>query len=158
MTSAVNQPPAARDPESLPVIGDARLSHGTLESRDLPGAKRFYRDFLGLLCIRHREMAQAITDKEFHFAVACVKVPSRTPMQGVENRWLLVARDDATVERAHCAAVERSDSFGISSVSELTGTPGSRSFLLRDLDGNWWEIASRTPRFYHEIFARGDID
>jgi extradiol dioxygenase family protein len=136
------------------------LSHGTLEIADFPETMRFYRDFLGIGCHRHHTAAMSI----FHngeWLVACVKAGKALHRQGPENRWVLGVGRPEDVDRAHAAAVTYHELFKIRRIMpvETNGTE-RRSFLLEDLDSNWWEFrydAGGPNGWIDEAFARGDV-
>ena len=66
-----------------------------------------------------------------------------------KNRKYLTAlqRHTVTVEspsalaEAHKELHDRGKEFGITAIEKIKDTAGGQSFLLSDLDRNWWEIA-----------------
>jgi extradiol dioxygenase family protein len=136
------------------------LSHGTLEIEDFPETMRFYRDFLGIGCHRHHTAAMSIFHKG-EWLVACVKAGKALHRQGPENRWVLKVARPEDVERARAAAVAYRELFKIRQVTPIeTSDSGRRSFLLEDLDSNWWEFrydADGPNGWVDEAFARGDV-
>jgi hypothetical protein len=66
-----------------------------------------------------------------------------------KNRKYLTARQRHTVTveslsalaDAHKELQTRCDEFGITTIEKITDTVDGQSFLLSDLDRNWWEIA-----------------
>jgi hypothetical protein len=69
---------------------------------------------------------------------------------------LRVASPD-DVEAARAAAHREAAMYGIREIHPIVERDGHRSFLLKDLNGNWWEITSRDAASYDDIFARGDV-
>jgi hypothetical protein len=136
------------------------LSHGTLEIEDFPETMRFHRDFLGIGCHRHHTAAMSIFHKG-EWLVACVKAGKALHRQGPENRWVLGFEQPEDVDRAHAAAVTWRELFKIRQVMpvETNGTE-RRSFLLEDLNSNWWEFrydAGGPNGWIDDAFARGDV-
>lgn len=136
------------------------FSHGTLQVREPSQTLTFYRDFLGIGCRRHHKAAISA----FHgglWMIACVVAGKGLRRQGPENRWLLDMDSTDDVEAAHADALTYKDHFGIRTVTDLTGPDdGVISFLIEDVDSNWWEILYRpgeTGRWVDDAFARGDV-
>ena len=71
------------------VIGDALLTHGTLESGDLRRARRAYEQFFGLRVVHHSKVAQLIAGK-YDVGVISVFTGKAVHEQGAENRWLVL--------------------------------------------------------------------
>ena len=135
------------------------LSHGTLEVREHPEAMRFYRDFLGIGCERHCMPAMNI----FHagdWAIACVMAGKGKHAQGPENAWILNMSSPEDVDRARDSAVKYKELFDIQEILPIQADDGTRSFLLQDLDLNWWEFryeAGDVGRWVDAAFERGDV-
>jgi len=131
-------------PEHVPIVNGIHLSHGTLELRTLARAKRFYKEFLGLTCVRHHEQAQILSSGDQRWFIACVQAGNGVHPQGRENRWFveLYARKD--VDAAHDAAMQHQAEFDIQRIDSVIDTGRGPSFCLQDCDGNWWEIGYRT--------------
>lgn len=136
------------------------LSHGTLELYDHPETMRFYRDFLGIGCRRHHKAAMNL----FHAGpafVACVKAGKSVHAQGPENAWILNFATPEEIDHAHESALRYKDLFAIRQILPVArAESGTRSFLLQDLDTNWWEFRyepGEIGRWADAAFARGDV-
>lgn len=136
------------------------FSHGTLQVGDPSKTLTFYRDFLGIGCRRHHKAAMSI----FHgglWMVACVISGKAMHRQGPENRWILDMDSVGDVETAHADALEYRDHFDIRTVTDLVRSDdGAVSFMIEDLDSNWWEILHRPGvpgRWVDDAFAAGDV-
>lgn len=135
------------------------FSHGTLQVGDPSKTLTFYRDFLGIGCRRHHKAAISA----FHgglWMIACVVAGKGLHRQGPENRWLLDMESADDVKAAYQDAVTYQDHFDIRTVTELTGDDGGISFMVEDMDSNWWEILyrpGRTGRWVDDAFAKGDV-
>jgi hypothetical protein len=136
------------------------LSHGTLELYDHPDTMRFYRDFLGIGCERHHKAAMNIFQKG-EWLVACVKAGKSVHPQGPENAWILNMKVPEDVDHAHDSAVTYKDLFKIKQILPVERhASGMRSFLLQDLDSNWWQFRyeeGELGRWVDAAFARGDV-
>lgn len=136
------------------------LSHGTLELHDHPDTMRFYRDFLGIGCRRHHKAAMNIFHGGNNF-VACVKAGNSVHPQGPENAWILNFATPEEIDHAHDGARRFKDLFGIREILPIERqADGSRSFLLQDLDANWWQLRyepGEVGRWADAAFARGDV-
>jgi catechol 2,3-dioxygenase-like lactoylglutathione lyase family enzyme len=135
-----------------PVAPTEFLSHGTLESRDLTLSKRFYKEFLGIGCVRHCEPAA-----NFHhggdWIVVCVGVGGQIHPQGRDYRWCLDLATPEVVDEARQRAIDRGQDYGVQEIGPVEEADGVRSFVLRDLDGNWWELAHRPEDYFERKFA-----
>jgi hypothetical protein len=60
-----------------------------------------------------------------------------TPLQ----RYTVGVQSPAALAAAHHGMNERSEEFGTTSIKPIRDIPGGQSFLICDLDRNWWEIA-----------------
>ena len=60
------------------------------------------------------------------------------------------------VDAAHGAAVRLKDEFAIKEILPIEVDGPRRSFCLRDLAGNWWEICYRPGRLFDDVFASAE--
>lgn len=127
-----------------PLLNLPFLSHGHATLRDVDESVRFYRDFLGLDVLK--------TSKRTLVA----RLGSNTAIVGVtlgekglakaERPWLHNAHfgfDVATsdyVREARELSLQHQASFKIQEVGALTESNDGLAFMLRDQDGNYWEI------------------
>ncbi len=132
------------DPARFPSRGyvPQALTHGTLACGDVAVSGKFYSEGLGL------DVHEAYADR-----IVYVKHPDRKHyiVCGRRPQWntyspnfrftlSLGSRDD--VLRARTAMEASVATFGIKEIREVE-TEGERtSFLLADLDGNWWEVGA----------------
>jgi catechol 2,3-dioxygenase-like lactoylglutathione lyase family enzyme len=137
---------------SEPAIDTLAFSHGTLECREPSLSNRFYREFLGLRCVRMSKTAQYIW-LGGEWLVACLAVGDAKLPQGIENRFVLRVRSPEEVDAAFAAAVEQQAKWNIEEIRPIVQQGGERSFCLRDLDSNWWEISFRSADLYEDLFS-----
>jgi catechol 2,3-dioxygenase-like lactoylglutathione lyase family enzyme len=124
------------------------LTHGTAEGRDLPPARDFYENVLGLRCVRHSPLSQFVAGP-IDFGVVCLVVGDKLTPQGSENRWVISIGDEQAVVDAHRKAVE--SSFP-EHVGDITRDDGIARFILQDGDSNWWEVTSLPADYYSRYF------
>ena len=61
------------------------------------------------------------------------------------------------VDAARDAALRLQTEHKIKEIGPIEVQGNVRSFMLRDLDANWWEISNTSGAAYDEAFARGDV-
>lgn len=133
--------------EKLPGCGyiPQALTHGTMECANLEASVKFYKDGLGLDVITH---VPTITPHDVKhpatpWYVVSLEVPSKnkhdlTPLQ----RYTVAVKSAAALADAHREFNERRTVFRLTALEEIKETNDGESFLLSDLDRNWWEIAT----------------
>src|SRR5262249_22587702 len=138
---------------SEPIEGD-RLSakgyttqaftHGTLGCADADAYGKFVEEVLGLEV--HRAYANVRYFKSpaaKHFLVA-LQVPEPSAFSP-NFRFTLTLESPDAVEQAHTELAAQPNEVGLTEVSQLATDGDSASFTVRDLNGNWWELASPSP-------------
>ena len=132
--------------ERLPGCGyiPQAMTHGTMECTNLAASVKFYKEGLGLDVITHVPTVRPhdVKHPAFPWYVVSLEVPAKnkhylTPLQ----RYTVGVQSRAALATAHQGMNERSEEFGTTSIEPMREIPGGQSFLLRDLDRNWWEIA-----------------
>jgi len=132
--------------ERLPGCGyiPQAMTHGTMECTNLAASVKFYKEGLGLDVITHVPTVRPhdVKHPAFPWYVVSLEVPPKnkhylTPLQ----RYTVGVRSREALAEAHHAMKERSEDFGTTSIEPVRDIPGGQSFLLCDLDRNWWEIA-----------------
>lgn len=130
------------------------LSHGTLECRDLDATRRFYAEFLGLETVRRGEIALWFRCGG-SWMVASVCTGEKQEALPIDSRWCLDMASADEVDAAHEAATRLAQTYGIQEVLPVERDGARRSFCLRDLDGNWWEICYRGAGLFDDVFGDG---
>ncbi len=128
------------------------LSHGTLETRDLVAARRFYNEFLGLETVQRGEMAIWLRCGGGWMVAAVMTGETMLPLPPTV-RWCLDMATAAEVDEAHAAALRLKDEYGMQEVRDVTREDSQTGFLLRDMDSNWWEICHRPGRLFDGVFG-----
>jgi catechol 2,3-dioxygenase-like lactoylglutathione lyase family enzyme len=138
------------------LVPNTRLSHGTIECKDCLTSRRFYQDVLGLGSVRPLLAAQYLWNGG-PWSLVCVAIGVDTKPQGLENRFCLRVETAAEVDAAREAALRLQPEHRIREIGPIDVKDGVRSFSLRDLDGNWWEISNVSAQVYDDAFLRGDV-
>lgn len=132
--------------EKLPGCGyiPQAMTHGTMECTNLEASIKFYKDALGLDVITHVPTIRPhdVKHPSTPWYVVSLEVPPKnkhylTPLQ----RYTVAVASPAALAVAHRELNERRHDFGVTSIDAIEETPGGQSFLICDLDRNWWEIA-----------------
>jgi catechol 2,3-dioxygenase-like lactoylglutathione lyase family enzyme len=120
------------------------LTHGTIECVDLAASVQFYTEGLGLDVISHVPTIRPhdIKHPSTPWYVVSLEIPAKnrkylTPLQ----RYTVTVESAAALGEAHRQLQARCAEFRITSIDEIKETDDGQSFLLSDLDRNWWEIA-----------------
>lgn len=132
--------------ERLPGCGyiPQALTHGTMECTDLAASIRFYKEGLGLDVITHVPTVRPhdVKHPSTPWYVVSLEVPLRNKhYQTPRQRYTLTVESATALAEAHREITARRDEFGAASIAEIEEVPGGESFLISDLDRNWWEIA-----------------
>jgi hypothetical protein len=70
-----------------------------------------------------------------------LEVPERSRKYlGVLQRFTIAVASPHKLAQARASLSAREEEFGISEIGAVQDTPDGQSFLLCDLNRNWWEI------------------
>lgn len=133
------------------------LSHGTLESKDLERARRFYTDFLGLEVVRTSPISLLIRLGGAN-TIAVVEQPKRDTEMPMLNHNGLDVETQEEVDAAHGTVVAEAGRWGLHKISKPVLQHGTYSFFFWDMDDNCWEILTNPPGGYSWLFERGDLE
>ena len=133
-----------------PVVRASKLSHGTLESADLQESRRFYEEVLGLT-VRQFVPVSIHIDTGDGYMYAAVHAPKATRAMPVYYRNTLLFGAREAIDEAYDVVVRVQSEYGIQEIAPPTSSGARYSFLLRDLDGNWWELAYDARGGYHQV-------
>lgn len=137
------------------IVRPLLLSHGTLACRDLAASRRFYEEFLGLEVVRHARPAMMLRLNSGMYVV-CVCIGEKVPSQHLMAHWGINVASRDEVDRAHAAAHELKEKYGIRQIRNVLDRHGAYAFYVQDRDNNWWEIQYEERTINH-FFNRGDI-
>jgi catechol-2,3-dioxygenase len=115
------------------------FTHGTIECDSLQASVKFYKECLGLDVVSHVPGVEPHDAKHPSnpWYVVSLEVPSKsrnylTPLQ----RFTLAVESASALDEARRRLQECREEFGVSELHEISG----HSFLLSDLNRNWWEV------------------
>ena len=134
------------------------LSHGTLGMEDLEKTTRFMEEFLGLDVVRTSKISVAIRlgSNTSIAGVAMGKKYWAVEREAKENSHFgLDVESPEEVDEAHRLAVKYKDVYEIRDVGDIVETDTGKSFMLEDLNNNYWEILSNTERGFADRFETG---
>ena len=120
------------------------MTHGTVECGNLDASVKFYREGLGLDVITHVPTIRPhdIKHPSTPWYIASLEIPEKnrkylTPLQ----RYTVTVQTTGSLAKSYREFHERRADFGITAIETIKETQDGQSFLLSDLDRNWWEIA-----------------
>jgi catechol 2,3-dioxygenase-like lactoylglutathione lyase family enzyme len=123
------------------------MTHGTIECINLNASVKFYREALGLDVITHVPTVRPhdIKHPSTPWYVVSLEIPEKnrkylTPLQ----RYTVTVESSPALGEAHKELSTRREEFGITVIEEIKEITNSQSFLMSDMDRNWWEIAYLT--------------
>lgn len=116
------------------------LTHGTLECDDKAASTAFYRDVLGLQIAGGGRLSAYIKHPATPWYIVVLPIPKRKKRLGPNNRFTLTLATRKEVESAHQELARLGPAGGVTELEAIKERGGGLSFLLADLDGNWWEI------------------
>ena len=131
------------------------LSHGTLESRDLERARRFYTEFLGLEVVRTSPISLLIRLGGPN-TIAVVEQKNRAGEMPLLNHNGLDVRTRDEVDAAHETVAADAEKWGLRKITTPRLQHGTYSFFFWDMDDNCWEILTNPEGGYSWLFDRGD--
>ena len=120
------------------------FTHGTIECNDWASSVKFYKEGLGMDVVTH-----VVTPKPHNIKhpanswyVVSLEVPERSRKYlGVLQRFTIAVASPEKLTQAHESLSARKAEFAVTEIGAIQYTPHGQSFLLSDLNKNWWEIA-----------------
>jgi catechol 2,3-dioxygenase-like lactoylglutathione lyase family enzyme len=119
------------------------LTHGTIECNNWESSVRFYKEGLGMDVVTH-----VVTPKPHNIKhpanpwyVVSLEVPERSRKYlGLLQRFTIAVASEGKLMEARQALAAQREEFAITEIGEIQIGAGGQSFLLCDLNRNWWEI------------------
>ncbi|HEY2919339.1 MAG TPA: VOC family protein [Candidatus Binatia bacterium] len=132
--------------EKLPGCGyiPQAMTHGTIECTHLESSVKFYTEALGLDVITHVPTIRPhdIKHPSTPWYVVSLEIPERNRKYlTLLQRHTVTVRSPSTLVEAHKELSARREEFGITAIEAIKDNSDGQSFLLSDLDRNWWEIS-----------------
>jgi catechol 2,3-dioxygenase-like lactoylglutathione lyase family enzyme len=116
------------------------FTHGTLGAADLDVAEKFATEVLGLEVQRAYATARYVKHPESKHYIVCLKVDKLFNYSPNFRFTVNLERPEA-VEEAHAAIAKSRAEYGITELRDVVADGDRSSFLVRDADQNWWEVA-----------------
>lgn len=120
------------------------FTHGTIECNDWAASAKFYTEALGMEMTTHVERPKPhnIKHPANSWYVVSLEVPEKnrkylTPLQ----RFTIAVASEEKLRAARQALEAQRAEFGINEIGTIEETQDGKSFLVCDLNRNWWEIA-----------------
>jgi catechol 2,3-dioxygenase-like lactoylglutathione lyase family enzyme len=131
--------------ERLPGCGyiPQAMTHGTMECTDLQASIKFYERGLGLDVITHVPTIRPhdVKHPATPWYIASLEIPAKNKHYLTSLQRYTVAVESAqALSEAHREFTDRRRELGLTHIDEIRTTAHGASFLLSDLDRNWWEI------------------
>ena len=120
------------------------FTHGTIECNDWASSVNFYKQGLGMDVISHIHTPKPhnIKHPSKPWYVVSLEVPERNRKYlGVLQRYTIAVASREDLVSAHDGFRQRGAELGITELQRIRDTDEGKSFLLCDLNRNWWEIA-----------------
>ncbi len=131
------------------------LSHGTLQSKDLEAARKFYAEFLGFEVIRTSNISLMIRLGGQHIYAVVENRKLDTEMPFLSHNGIDASTEEE-VDECHRLCVEQADKWGLKKISPPVVQHGTYSFYFWDGDGNAWEILCNPEGGYTWLFEQGE--
>jgi hypothetical protein len=141
------------DPHWKELLGEERfpgkgyvpqaLTHGTIEVDDLEATQRFYQQGLGLEVVRLWPSSIYLKHPSTPWYIVNLRVPKENRVYiGKHQRFTLSVETRDEVKQAHEELKAGASEFRITQLEDVRENSQQASFLLCDLNNNWWEITS----------------
>ena len=115
------------------------LTHGTLECDDKEASAAFYSGVLGLKIAGGGRLSIYVKHEATPWYLVVLPIKRRKKFLSPANRFTLKLGSPHEVEAAHA---QLGSMRGVSELRPLERRSGAASFLLADLNRNWWEVAA----------------
>ena len=120
------------------------FTHGTIECNDWETSVKFYKEGLGMDVITHivTPKPHNIKHPSKPWYVVSLEVPEKNRKYlGPLQRFTIAVQSPADLAGARAELQARRAELAITKIEEIQENPDGASFLLCDLNCNWWEIA-----------------
>ena len=119
------------------------FTHGTIECTDWESSVKFYTEALGMEMITHVASPKPhnIKHPSKPWYVVSLEVPERSRKYlGLLQRFTIAVGSPAKLIEAREALEARRADFAIHEITEIGKADAGESFMICDLNRNWWEI------------------
>jgi catechol 2,3-dioxygenase-like lactoylglutathione lyase family enzyme len=119
------------------------LTHGTIECEDLEASRRFYENVFGLEIVKLWPSSFYAKHPSTPWYIVCLTVPKENRKYlGRLQRFTIAVESMDAVKETHRRLKEGAEEWGITEIEDVKENSEGASFLLSDLNKNWWEIIS----------------
>jgi catechol 2,3-dioxygenase-like lactoylglutathione lyase family enzyme len=138
-------------PERFPGRGyiPQALTHGTITCLNLDRSRQFYREVLGLEVVSPSPSVKPHYIKHPAtpwYVVSLERKPEmRVPLSPLQ-RYTIAVESRAALAEAHRWLKQDGERLGVTELEDIKESANAASFLLSDLDRNWWEISSSVSK------------
>lgn len=151
--------PSADERKSAPIPPTLKfnfISHGTLETKDIDFARKFFEEFMGFEVIRTSKISLWIRLGGHHIYAVVQGVPGKkTEMPFLNHNGVDVANEEE-VDECHRVVLRDAEKWKLRKISKPMVQHGTYCFYFWDADDNCWEVLANPPGGYSWMFERGD--
>jgi catechol 2,3-dioxygenase-like lactoylglutathione lyase family enzyme len=142
-----------------PVLKVRRIGHGTLGVSNLAKTRRWYEEVLGLDVVQTspRSLMVRKGTAQCYAVVEGARPNPNARMDPLNHNGLELESNDAVIE-AHKTLEALKDEYEIKQITKPAIAHGDFSFMVVDLDGNWWEFLHVGEKGYSADFEDPDRD
>ncbi len=156
----MNQSPTETTPQpalQIPTLKLKFMSHGTLETKDIEFARRFYEEFMGFEVVRPAKISLWIRlgGKHIYAVVQSGQRDQKAAMNFLNHNGVDVETEEE-VDECHRLVMRDAEKWKLHKISKPIVQHGTYSFYFWDADDNSWEILANPPGGYSWMFERGD--
>jgi catechol 2,3-dioxygenase-like lactoylglutathione lyase family enzyme len=141
-----------------PLLKVKRIGHGTLGVINLAKTRRWYEEILGLDVVQTSPRSLMVRKGTAQcYAVVEGPRPPNVRMDPLNHNGLELESEEA-VREAHKALQGLKEEYEIRQITDPTIVHGDFTFMVVDLDGNWWEFLHAGEKGYSADFDDPDRD
>ena len=155
----MNQSPSETPPQPAAKTSTLKLkflSHGTLETKNIDFARKFYEEFMGFEVVRTSKISLWIRLGGQHIYAVVQGVGGKKAEMPFLNHNGVDVETEGDVDECHRLVVRDAEKWKLRKISKPMVQHGTYSFYFWDADDNSWEILANPPGGYSWMFERGD--
>jgi catechol 2,3-dioxygenase-like lactoylglutathione lyase family enzyme len=141
-----------------PLLKVKRIGHGTLGVINLTKTRRWYEEVLGLDVVQTSPRSLMVRKGTAQcYAVVEGPRPAHVRMDPLNHNGLELESKEAVLA-AYKSLQALRDEYEIRQITDPTIVHGDFTFMVVDLDGNWWEFLHAGEKGYSADFEDPDRD
>lgn len=141
-----------------PVLNVKRIGHGTLGVANLSKTRRWYEEVLGFDVVQTSPRSLMIRKGTDQCYAVVEEVRAKVEQMDPLNHNGLELESNEAVLEAYETLKNLKEEYGIRNVLKPNIVHGDYTFMVLDLDGNWWEFLSVGEKGYRQDFEDPDRD